>query len=147
MIPAERKLVDIAVKMLLAHRVKRPDQASLQQREETLCSVHMHVAPCVFADAVPHRVMAASEVPSDAVVARQLVGMNRRTRPHVLPNRAVERLAAHIRDDVSAHIAATLHQCDDGWLLGAPSLGALTLLSPWLPFRVGHGANGLDARV
>src|SRR5437867_11941835 len=104
----------------------------------------MHIAPCVFADAVPHGVMATRKVPSDAVVARQLVGMNRRTRPHVLPNRAVKRLAAHVRDHMGAHIPAALHQCDDGWLLGAAPLGALTLLSPWLPFLVGHGAHGLD---
>src|SRR5205823_70720 len=110
--------------MMTAHRMKRPDQSPLQQCEETLSGIHMHVAARVFAHAVPHGVVTAREVLPDAPITGQFIGVNRGTRPYVLPNRALERLAAHVRNDASAHIPAALYQSDNRWLLRAPARGA-----------------------
>src|SRR5207245_10473455 len=82
-IPEECKLVDIAMEMFLAHRMERPNHAALQECKETLRRIHMHIAARVLFEAVAHRVVATREVLPDAVVARQFIGMNCRTRPHV----------------------------------------------------------------
>ena len=80
--------------MLLGPQVEDAVVASLHQREERLRRVRVDWLTermrCVFARTVTDDTVAALEVPTDAMVAREVVSVDRRGRVNVLADLALE---------------------------------------------------------
>src|SRR5262245_14254615 len=109
------------MQMPLAHRMKRPDQTTLQQCEERFRRINVHVAACILAYGVTHGRMSTFEVATDAAITRQLVRVDARRGPDRFPNHTVKRASRHIRHDTRTHVAVALDQRDHGRLLRATS--------------------------
>lgn len=123
MVPAERKFVAIAVKMLLADMVERANKATLEQREITLGGVCAGIASHIFALAVINGLMPAVKFLADAFVGAPFVGHDRRRFIDVLANRAFECLGVHALDLVGVDFTSTFDQSDNRHFLRAAPAG------------------------
>ena len=117
---------EVAVDVLQADLVERPDDRPFEQRPDALDAVRVQVPDDPLLRGVVDRLVPRVVV-RDAHVALEFVGVNGLGLvPDGLSDESVERVPAHVRDTLEAHLATTLDGSRNVDLVGAASLAALT---------------------
>lgn len=104
-IPAEPELVAVSVKVLLRDVMKGAMYSALEQGEERLSSVNMHVTPDILALRVCDRLVTSGEGEADPVIPRRVVSHNLGITANALPNGPLERLSRETIYDTGMNAA------------------------------------------
>ena len=124
-IQAERKLVDVAVKVLRAYLMVDTVNAALHDGPNALYAVRGHVAAHVFSGAMVDA-GAVEEQPVKAVVGRSVVRVQGRASFDISVNGAVQRSRINVLDMHGDGAPATLTHSEDGGF----SHGTTTTVKP-----------------
>src|SRR6478609_7895879 len=117
--------------MLLAHGMKRSQQATFDQSEERFGTVHprgsaIRIALGVFLLGMVHDIMPAPERLGnrikDGVINSALIGVDDGAIFNVFKKKMAHIVLRHLRNDLGADMAATFHHCDDRNFIGVLSI-------------------------
>lgn len=109
-VPPERELVAIPMKVLLGDVMKRAVYASLQKCEERFSSVRIDITANVFTLAVVNCLMSSFEFLPDSIVQVQIVRLNRSLRTHILADSLLKIVGVYVLQDPCPCSSAALHK-------------------------------------